>query len=233
MRKPEKFPKKSWLGVALATIVLGLVPVVLTVKGLFFPLGAVACVGLALVVVIVYVSPYMASRISRKRERSYPAKTCELEVPTRLVTAAVLDRLEKDFGSRRDTQVVRRDSVLEIYTGSEYRLRMRGVFSATGRDALPVLTMVMPRETPSGSEVRIVSSDELGWFIGNQGERVSDVAESAVSGMAQRVAQLVQDGAQVHHGNEVDGPGARGLRGTLRKAAALGLLARRGNAMRD
>lgn len=196
MRKPEKFPKKSWLGIALATIVLGILPVVLTVRGLFPPLGGVACVGLALVVVIVYVSPNMASRISRKRERSYPARTCELEVPTRLATAAVLDRLEREFGSRRDTQVVRRDSVLEIYSGSEYRLRMHGVFSATGRDALPVLTMVMPRETPSGSEVRIVSADELGWFIGNQGERVSDVAEATVSGMVQLVAQLVQDGAQ-------------------------------------
>jgi hypothetical protein len=196
MRKPEKFPRTSWLGVALATIVLGILPVVLTVEGHVPPLGAVACGGLALVVVIVYVSPYMASRISRRRERSYPAKTYELEVPTRLATAAVLDRLEQEFGSRRDTQVVRRDSVLEIYSGSEYRLRMRGVFSATGRDALPVLTRVMPRETPSGSEVRIVSSDELGWFVGSQGERISDVAEATVSGMAQQVAQLVQEGVQ-------------------------------------
>ncbi|WP_218713706.1 hypothetical protein [Arthrobacter sp. BF1] len=189
---PSRTGVKIFALVALMIVVAVAVPIVLAMKTglpLIWPILGTA---LTLVVSSVLLSPYLASKKSQRTPRSYPQKVYELVIESPLASATAFDRIEKLFASRKDVAIQRQNQELKITLGSDYKLRMYGVFSSSGRDALPIAAIVRAQNIDSGSRLEINCSDDLGWFVGKEGKKVMEVAEQKVRETAEQVANVVQ-----------------------------------------
>lgn len=178
--------------ILLLLIVLAIaIPVTLATTQRISPIWPILGTALTVVVSSVLLSPYFASKKSQQAPRSYPPKIYELEIESSLTSTTAFDRIEELFAVRRDVSIQRQSQELKISLGSDYKLRMYGVFSSSGRDALPVTAIVRAQSIGSGSQLKISCSDDLGWFVGKQGRQLMEVAERKVRETAEQVANAV------------------------------------------
>ncbi|PYI38877.1 hypothetical protein CVS30_08635 [Arthrobacter psychrolactophilus] len=175
---------------ALGAMVL---PIVLTVTQGLPPIWLILGIMITVIVSSVLIFPYMASKKSARMPRSYPPKVYELRIESAEPPAAAFDRIEKLYTGRRDVSIHRHNEEMIISLGSDYRLRMHGVFSSSGRDALPLTATVRAATTDRGSRLEISCSDDLGWFVGKQGEQLTQVAELKVRETVQEIANTFEN----------------------------------------
>jgi len=154
------------------------------------PIWPVLGVLFTIVISSVLLAPYLASKKSQKMPRSYPPQVYETDVDSPVSVAEVFQRIEDLFTTRRDISIQRQDYELKVHLGSDYKLRMHGVFSSSGRDALPVTATVQAVETEYGSHLHISCTDNLGWFVGKQGKQMMETTEQCVRETARQIADV-------------------------------------------
>lgn len=188
---PRRITLKIFTIVSLTVLVAIVIPIILARTQELPTIWPILGTLLTVFISSVLLAPYFASKKSLRTPRSYPPKKYELTVESPLTVGVAFDRIEELFATRRDAAVQRQHQELKVSLGSDYKLRMYGVFSSSGRDALPITAIVRAQNTENGSQLEISCSDDLGWFMGSQGKQVMEVAEGKVRETAQQVANAV------------------------------------------